>query len=222
MRILLTDVETTGTKLTDAVCEVAWTEIDPEFNVIASGNSLINPCMPIDPAASAVNGIVDAMVKDAPTLDAYMDAVGQPLMCEDLILVGHNISFDYRFLKPYVHENATMLCTLKCGRILYPDASNHKQSTLAYTLGLNLDREKAHSADGDLDVLLQLLYRMCVDAGCGIEGLLEVQKRTRKILVMPFGKHKGVALADVPKSYVRWMLDNANMDDDLRASLVAL
>lgn len=222
MKIVLVDTETTGIKTTDKVCEVAWMQVDENLNILAKGVSLINPGIPIDPAAGAVNGLTDAMVADAPTLDDYMEAVGQPLQGEDTIIVAHNISFDDRFLKPYRSENAKLLCTMRCARILYPDASNHKQSTLAYMFGLLVDREKAHSADGDLTVLLQLLERMCQDAGCGIHGLLEVQARPRVILTMPFGKHKGLALKDVPKPYVRWMLDNANMDDDLRAALVAL
>ena len=69
MRWLLVDTETTGISVSDKVCEMAYVEIDDAFNVIRSGNSLINPGIPINYAASAVNGITDVMVKDAPTLD---------------------------------------------------------------------------------------------------------------------------------------------------------
>ena len=40
---------------------------------------------------------------------------------------------------------------------------------------------------------------------------------------MPFGKHKGQLIVDLPKSYVRWALDNmASLDDDHRAALEAV
>ena len=223
MRFILADTETTGIKVTDAVCEVAWREIDNNFEVVREGNSLINPQMPIHYAASAVNGITDAMVADAPTLEEYMAEVGNPLYGEDVVLVCHNAAFDYRYLQPHMHDEAQTLCTLKCARVLYPEAENHKQGTLAAMLGIVVQREKAHSADGDLDVLSQLLQRMCADFDLTLPHLMEVQKRPRKIMNMPFGKHKGTPLADLPDDYVYWLLHKTeNLDSDLRASLESL
>lgn len=137
--------------------------------------------------------------------------------------VTGNCAFDYRFLKPVCHEDTQTLCTLKVARQLYPDAANHKQATLAAMLGIEVAREKAHSADGDLDVLLQLIKRMCADEGCGLRELLHIQTIPLKITKMGFGKHRGTALSDLPKSYVSWMLkDCKNLDPDLRTALSAL
>lgn len=33
---------------------------------------------------------------------------------------------------------------------------------------------------------------------------------------MPFGKHKGTALANVPASYLLWIYDNLDLRDDLK------
>lgn len=222
-RFILADTETTGVKQTDAVCEVAWREITEDFQTVAEGASLINPLMPIHYAASAVNGITDAMVANAPTLDEYMRSVGDPLMGDDVVLIGHNIAFDERFLKPHMSDGAKTLCTLKAARIIYPEAENYKQSTLAAMLGIEVPREKAHSADGDLDVLGQLLQCLCRDAGCGLRDMLDVQNKPVKITKMPFGKHKGVALTDIPADYKHWLLHKCeNLNPDLRASLQAL
>ena len=223
MRFVLADTETTGIKVTDAVCEVAWREIDNNFEVVREGNSLINPQMPIHYAASAVNGITDAMVADAPTLEEYMADVDNPLYGEDVVLVCHNAAFDYRYLQPHMHDEAQTLCTLKCARVLYPEAENHKQGTLAAMLGIVVQREKAHSADGDLDVLSQLLQRMCRDASTDLYGLLEVQRRPRPINKISFGKHRGTQLADLPMDYIHWLLTKCeNLDPDLRVALEAL
>ena len=34
--------------------------------------------------------------------------------------------------------------------------------------------------------------------------------------IMPFGKHKGEKMANVPASYLLWIYDNMNLFDDLR------
>ena len=222
MRWLLVDTETTGISVNDKVCEMAYVEIDDAFNVIRSGNSLINPGIPIHYAASSINGITDVMVKDAPTLEDYMLSEGSPLRGE-VTLIAHNLDFDFRFLKAYTDDSVGKLCTLKCARVLYPDAANHKQGTLAAMLGIQVAREKAHSADGDLDVLLQLLQCLCRDADTDLYGLLEVQRRPRPISKMPFGKHKGVPLAELPNNYIHWLLNKCeNLDADLRTALLAL
>jgi exodeoxyribonuclease X len=39
---------------------------------------------------------------------------------------------------------------------------------------------------------------------------------------MTFGKHKGLPLAEVPKDYVRWLLDQTNVDPFLRQAFMAL
>lgn len=224
MRFILADTETTGLKATDKICELAWVEIGPDFNTIASGYSLINPEIPIHYSASAVNGITDEMVAYSPTIEQYMSESGFPLFGKDIVLVAHNCAFDYRFLKSFMHKESATLCTLKAARVVYPDAENHKQATLAAMLGIKVAREKGHSADGDLDVLTQLIKCLCRDAECGLDELLHIQHIPRKITKLNFGKkHYGKKLEDVPKDYVDWMLrDVKNLDPELRAALVAL
>ncbi len=40
---------------------------------------------------------------------------------------------------------------------------------------------------------------------------------------MPFGKHRGVPIKDLPKDYVRWALGNlADLDEYLRRALEAV
>ena len=219
----LCDTETTGVSSDDKVCEVALMQIDENFNVINQHCSLVNPGKPIHYAASAVNGITDAMVADAPTLDQFMSDIGQPLLAPDVVFVAHNASFDFRFMKDFLQDDAKTLCTLKAARVIYPEATNHKQGTLAAMLGIEVPREKAHSADGDLDVLLQLLKCLCRDAECGLAELLHIQSIPRVVTKMPFGMHKGTKLEDLPKSYVTWLLTKCKtLNDDLRASLLKL
>lgn len=222
-RLIAIDTETTGVSKDSKICEIAWSELDENLKVIRSGYSLINPGVPIPYAAAAVNGITDAMVADAPCMDEYMAGEGAHLIGADVLLIAHNCSFDYGYLKPYLHDETTTLCTLKCARHVWPDAENHKQATLAYMLGIAVDRAKAHSADGDIEVLIGVLRALLEETGAGIEGLLHIQAIPRVITRQPWGKHKGKLLADVPRDYVVWMLTKCdNLSDDLRAALVAL
>lgn len=92
------DVETTGLSAVDGhrVCEVALLRF-LRGTVIDSFVSLVNPLRPIDPRASAVNGITDAMVVRAPTFADLLPRILDFL--EDDPLVFHNAPFDLSFLR---------------------------------------------------------------------------------------------------------------------------
>lgn len=221
MRIMLVDCETTGVTKDAAVCEVAWAEIAETKQGLVMLNShtqLIDPGIPIPYAASAINGLTDDMVVGMPTLDEYMAGVGAAFSEADVVS-AHNYAFDIRFLGKYAKPEVQSLCTLRCARVIYPESENHKLSTLAYYLGFGLDRSKAHSADGDVAVLFNLVKHMCEQTGLGIAGLLALQDTPRQIARMPFGKWKGTLLKDMPADYIHWLLTKANIDDDLRTSL---
>ena len=217
------DTETTGVKTTDKVVEIAWKQVNPEtLEVITEGYSLINPQMDIPVDSSAVHGIMTADVANAPTIEEYMAGEGKILTSENVILVFHNANFDVRFLQPYLHETTQSLCTLKCARQLFPDSPNHKQATLALYLGYQVDRSKAHSADGDLDVLMFIIKHLCEKRGVALPGLLEVQCEARRNTTFPFGKHKGKKPSEVDVGYCQWALKTLeNLDADLRAALEA-
>jgi len=92
------DVETTGLSAADGhrVCEVALLRF-LRGTVIDSFVSLVNPLRPIDPGASAVNGITDAMVAGAPTFADLLPRILDFL--SDDPLVFHNAPFDLSFLR---------------------------------------------------------------------------------------------------------------------------
>lgn len=222
MRFIFGDTETSGLGKDAGVVQISWVETDDDFNEVAQFDSLINPEVPIQFGAMSVHGITEDMVKDAPTIAEFMASVGYPLAGPDVILAAHHAQFDVNFFGPWMDEPNT-LCTLKCARVLYPDAENHKLGTLRCMLGLDGDVRKAHSAQEDVSVLVQLAKRMCSDFNLTLPELMEVQNRPRQIKKMPFGKHRNALLKDLPDDYIHWLLTKAdNVDADLRASLEAL
>jgi exodeoxyribonuclease X len=221
---LLADTETTGVGTSDRVVEVAWMVIDDAFNILDEGASLINPLMPIPAGASAVHGITNKDVVDAPTITQYFDDIlGGKLGYGDFIFVAHNAQFDYRYLSPFLAEGTPQMCTLRLARKLYPDVDNHKLGTLVYALELEVDKDRFHSADVDMAVLMAMLGKMSEDFGYTLWDLFELANTPIQMTKMTFGKHKGTPLKDLPASYASWLLNKTdNLDPDLRASLTAL
>lgn len=221
-RYIFGDTETTGLGKDAGIVEISWVETDENFNEVSRHYSLINPEKPIQPGAMGAHGITEAMVANSPTISEFMEDAGFPLAGEGTVLVAHSASFDIVHFAPWMREPLT-LCTLKAARVIYPEADNHKLTTLKYYLGLDGCHDRAHSADEDVNVLMQLVKRMCQDAECGLPELLHIQNIPRKIHKMSFGKHRGKNLSELPKDYVNWLLTKAdNIDSDLRASLLAL
>ena len=221
-RFVFGDTETTGLSKNQGVVEISWIETDADFNEVARYGSLINPQKPIQFGAMSVHGISEAMVADAPTIEQFMADAGYPLAGPGAILTAHKASYDIEFFGPWMDQQDT-LCTLKCAQRIYPDAENHKLGTLRCMLGLDGDTRKAHSAQEDVSVLIQLAQRMCQDAETDLYGLIELQNRPNPNAKMTFGKHRGTALKDLPAQYVWWLLNKAeNLDAGLRTALEAL
>lgn len=226
MRILVADTETSGLSSSDGICELAFTEINPDLEVMASFRSLVDPECPISPSAMGVHGITEAAVADAPTMSELMEEILVPRFgkFEDILLCAHNCQFDYRFLRNY-WDITGQLCTLKLARKVYPGAPDHKLATLKHYLGLEVETTiaDAHTAAGDVADLFALLKRLVVDADMDLYDLIGYSIRPEPVTHMPFGKHKGTPIAELPQSYRDWLLsEGVNISDELRWSLTKL
>ena len=54
-----------------------------------------------------------------------------------------------------------------------------------------------------------------------VEDLYAESEKARTPITMPFGKHKGMLLADVPSDYKQWLLTQGDIDPYLRKALGA-
>lgn len=218
-RIFVADVETTGLDAKqDQIVELSYVEIDEDFNEVSRLSTKVNPQMAICPAASAVHGITNNDVAEAPLLIEVLQDLGEGYF-EDAFLIAHNAQFDQRFLS-YHWEIQGVFCTLRAARKMYPEAPNHKLQTLRFYLDLDVDREAAaHSAEGDVAVLVALLQKMVSDSGESLPDFVELMMKPIQVDVMPFGKYKGCSLNSLPKSYTKWLFTLPDLDSDLKASL---
>ena len=170
-----------------------------------------NPGCPIDPYAAKVHGYYDSDVKDLPAMDGLLKTWWQDLketIGEDteIILCGHNTSFDYRMCKPHIPlPDNLQLCTLTASRQLWPEAPNHKLSTMISFLKLNEDRE-FHTALDDVKATIDLLQ--CIQKATGKHYLDIAQEQSvPKVLdKVSFGKYKGKRFSTLPMDYLQYML----------------
>lgn len=212
MRAIFFDTETTGLKPEkDRIIEIAaYDPIDDRSFV-----SLINPKCPIPPEASAIHRITDEMVKDAPDFAAvaasFCDFCGQ-----DAVLIAHNNdAFDRPFLEEEFKRSQTVLPgwrfidSLKWARKYRPDLPRHALQFLREVYGIPANQ--AHRALDDVIVLHRVFSAMVDDLP--IEKVLELLlQKSKQNTRMPFGKHQGKPLSEVPREYVKWLHGSGAFD----------
>lgn len=192
------------------VVEVAYITIDPQsLEVKDEFSSLVNPGCEIQPGAQAIHGISNEDVTNAPRLEEVFK-VPNPT-----VAIGHNHSFDAKFLDEHYTNKVGSLCTLALARTHIRDSANHKLGTLADHLGI--PKGTAHRALGDCYTTLGLLRHLVDKSGRTLDQLVKAAAKPKHIHVMPFGVHRGKPLGQLPMSYIRWF-DDREVDPDLRYS----
>ncbi len=156
------DFETTGTSAkADKAIEIGIVKVK-DLKITETYRSFINPGRPIPYFISKLTGISNEDVSDAPDFEDIVLEI-RNFIGEDII-VAHNASFDYSFLK-YEFESAGMeapnndlLCTVKLSKKLYPELTSHKLSSL--TTHFKILHKGVHRALGDATVTAKLFIKM--------------------------------------------------------------
>ncbi|MGC9470332.1 MAG: exonuclease domain-containing protein [Bacteroidales bacterium] len=157
----IVDIETTGGSLTrDKITEIAvfvhdGKEIREEFT------TLINPERPIPPFITAMTGISNEMVADAPRF--YEVAARIVELTEGKIFVAHNVSFDYHFIREEFRQlgytfKRKQLCTVKLSRRLVPGLRSYSLGKICRELDIHI--HKRHRAGGDAYATVKLFEKL--------------------------------------------------------------
>lgn len=217
--LIVLDTETSGLEEPIGVCEIGMVELDPTtLSEVGRHRSLIDPECRISFGAMGVHRITNEMVATEPTLDEYFDQVLNGHFADrDVLIVCHNAAYDFPKVKHKFGPGSKPLCTLKLIKKLLPDAENHKLATLKFMLGLGRTDGTSHSALDDVEDTADLLRWIVRESGLSLQELYDLQYKPNKVEVMPFGKHKGLPLKDVPLSYWVWLSkqDGEGSDRDL-------
>jgi len=211
-RLFVMDTETTGLEEDRAIVEVSWVEVNPSAIAVSVPTVYrVNPEKPINCSAAGVHGIRDADVASGkfPKI-SDIEFPGGPI-----ILVAHNTKFDRPLLEPHI-KIVGELCTLQLSRRLLPDAPDHKLATLLCYC--DLPAMVSHSAGLDVLQTSFLLKYLCQGADMTVEELIPWAAKPVILQLMPWGKHKGEKMRDIPASYLHW-LSKQDLDLDMRATV---
>lgn len=216
MTALLFDTETTGAKDPEII-EAAWLELsDPvDLTPLASFEQRYRPSKPIELGALATHHIYDEELVDCPPHTDFS------LPANTEYLIGHNVDYDWTVAgQPPVKR----ICTLALARHVYPQLDSHSQSGLLYFIRRPEARDMlrhAHSALVDVQNCLIILKHLVKQAGHiqTWEDLWHLSEHARVPSIMPFGKHKGLPITQVPDDYKAWLLRQTNIDPYLIKAL---
>ncbi len=156
------DLETTGfsPKRGDKILEVAIVTTDLEGNVLDKYETLINPRREI--TGVEIHQITAEMVKHAPIITDVLDDLLYHL--QGKIIVGHNVSFDLRFLNFELSRQTKMqvesqsICTLSMSRKVLPELPIRRLDAFCDFFDITLNG--AHSAIADCEATLQLYFEL--------------------------------------------------------------
>lgn len=134
------DLETTGfDREHGGIIEIGAVKFRGD-KILKTRQWLINPGVPIAPQATAVHGISDDMVTNAPLFpEVYAEFLK---FAGPHVLLAHNARFDIGFIEAEARRHGmplppgAVIDTLALARRRYPDAENHRMENLVQLLNL--------------------------------------------------------------------------------------
>lgn len=162
--LIVFDLETTGCNpVQDHIIEIGAIKIQ-NGEIVSRYHQLINPEIPIPYFITEITGITDDMVSGAPliseALPGFLD------FCDSEYILGHNISFDYRFIKSkcfnlgYAFDKKA-LDTLAIARKFLKHLPSRSLGPLCEYYGIDL--KNAHRAIYDAEATYRLFQRLKKD-----------------------------------------------------------
>ena len=181
MKILGLDTETTGLEQERGhrIIEIALLTYDlATRKLVDKYVQRIDPERAIDAGAQAVHGITYSDLVGQPKWNDVAQTISDRLSTADL-LIAHNMGFDGPFIAAELHRvgvnvpNVHSLCTMTEARWACPDGKLPRLGELCFALGIPYDPSAAHSAEYDVDVMMQCFFQ-------GLErGFYELPKELR-------------------------------------------
>ncbi len=158
---VVVDVETTGFSPRDGgITEIAMIKVRNGL-LWEEYTTLVNPLMPIPDEITALTGIDDEMVVDAPTANEVAPAIAEFL--GGGVFTAHNAPFDLGFVNSTLAKGRIeriqnpVLCTCKLARRLLPNLYSKSLGPVAQYLGIR--NSQRHRAAGDAYATAQVLIR---------------------------------------------------------------
>lgn len=159
MIFTIIDVETTGR--TNRITEISIFRHNGH-EVVDEFTSLVNPQQNIPYHITALTGIDEALVEDAPVFEDIADTILE--ITKDAVFVAHNVNFDYNVIRnEFKHIGKDFrrkkLCTVRLSRKLLPGFPSYSLGKLCKSLSIPI--QERHRARGDAAatvLLFEILY----------------------------------------------------------------
>lgn len=151
------DIETTGLSPNrEKITEIAIYVHDGE-KVVDEFTTLLNPEIAIPYRITQLTGINNKMVENSPKFYEVAKRIVE--MTEDTIFVGHNVHFDYNFIRKEFREfgydyQRKKICTARLSRKLLPGRRSYSLGKLCQELGIQ--NQNRHRAFGDAAATVKL------------------------------------------------------------------
>ncbi|MGZ3216787.1 exonuclease domain-containing protein [Paracoccus sp. T5] len=157
------DTETTGLTPQDSIVQIAGLRLARGRLTGERFETLVNPGRPIPPASTAIHGITDRMVAEAPDLTAALNAFHH--FCDDSVLIAHNAPFDMGFLRRAsaetgAHFDNRVLDTVLLSAMVWGQSAVHSLDALTERLGIVIPPEARHTAMGDTIATAEAFLRL--------------------------------------------------------------
>ena len=143
------DIETTGLSYIngDKITEIGAVRV-VDGKIVDKFQTLINPQKKISAEITSLTGIDDEMVKDKPTIDKIIPDLFK--YADGSIIVGHNLDFDYKFIKYFAKESGYIfkndgIDTCSFARAVVPRLKNYKLNTVCEKFGIEFLHHRALS-----------------------------------------------------------------------------
>lgn len=168
------DIETTGLNpAEDAIIEIGAVRVE-KGTAVDSYQTFVNPGRPIPGRITQITGIDDGMVCNAPSIDKLIKDVIE--LTNGLPILGHNIIFDYSFLKKAASDCGMQFVrngidTCKLARKILPDLPGKSLEYLCGYFGIDV---RHHRALEDAKTALLIYKKLCAinDIGGHAEELV--------------------------------------------------
>lgn len=148
---IVLDVETTGLDYRkEKIIEFAAVKMVNNV-IVEEYETLINPQQEIRRSSMEIHGITEEMVADAPTISEVMPKILE--FIKDYPLIGHNVIFDFNFIKQACKElygtriTNPRIDTLVMYKEVFPDEHSHSLESLLKRL--NIESGTRHRAMAD-------------------------------------------------------------------------
>jgi DNA polymerase-3 subunit epsilon len=218
------DLETTGVDCdADMIVEITVLKLFPDGTEHCKTQRL-NPLIPIPPAATAVHGITDEMVKDCPTFAQVSKSLLELIVGCDILGFNSN-RFDVPMLSSAFLRSG-LFWDWRASRLIDSfvifKRKEERNLSSAAKFYLEKEHETAHSAEGDIKITKEIFFQQLAKYPdlsknmdelmlfcCNDEPILDFERKFKMNaegkVVFSFGKYLDQE-ATKHKDFLQWMM----------------